>query len=197
MYDEKKGKGRKKIFGDRKFSRLLLRCSKNPQYPVYFGKRNGRCKHFNNKQACTGLGMCLARLSQRCPSSICMKLKASWRCAAIASRYNGNRGLKFSATDRVSSCVNKPRPAYTFSPLRIDGSRAFFFRSATHRRRNIGDSANPPRFQSLSSLRVIPDFSLLSIFVSSPCIQIFIYIPMILFIFKQITNSFSLVYFLH
>lgn len=83
------------------------------------------------------------------------------------------------------------------SPPESMGREPFFFRSATHRRRNIGDSANPPRFQSLSSLRVIPDFSLFSIFVSSPCIQIFIYIPMILFIFKQITNSFSLVYFLH
>lgn len=142
MYDEKKGKGRKKIFGDRKFSRLLLRCSKNPQYPVYFGKRNGRCKHFNNKQACTGLGMCLARLSQRCPSSICMKLKASWRCAAIASRYNGNRGLKFSATDRVSSCVNKPRPAYTFSP-------------PNRWVESHSSSARPPTVEEISAIRQI------------------------------------------
>ena len=185
MYDEKKGKGRKKIFGDRKFSRLLLRCSKNPQYPVYFGKRNGRCKHFNNKQACTGLGMCLARLSQRCPSSICMKLKASWRCAAIASRYNGNRGLKFSATDRVSSCVNKPRPAYTFSP-RIDGSRAILLplgHPPSKKYRRFGKSATIP-------ILILPPCNSGFLFVLNFC-----FIPMYSNIYIYITND--IVYYLN
>lgn len=62
--------------------------------------------------------------------------------SALASRYNGNRGLKFSATDRVSSCVNKPRPAYTFSP-------------PNRWVESHSSSARPPTVEEISAIRQI------------------------------------------
>lgn len=126
----------------------------------YIPATHGRCKHFNNNRPLPGnpfavpwrtygswlaTSVCLCGLLQRCPA-ICMKLKASWRHAAI-----GVGGLSLEWKSRIEIFSDEPPRERASSPptesslfvreLTREGSiHATRIPSSDHVRRTISNS---------------------------------------------------------